>query len=217
MLSSNEILQAIQDGKLIIDPFIPENLGPNGYDVTLDPRYWTFRDIHYKNLYNGRPTVVDLRDPNMLDLDDLYELRDAREGEYKDAFTIEPFRFYLCNTVETVGTPHTGSGEDLVAFFRTRSTIARLGKTYDLTGMGDIGFVSKWTLEVFNASPLEYIMPINGRIGQVIFFRSGDTDRPYKGRYSTEDTVWSPRNMLPRISSIPPRSLVIGNRHGNPL
>ena len=36
MLVDSEILKAIKKKQIIIDPFIPEHLGPNSYDVTLN-------------------------------------------------------------------------------------------------------------------------------------------------------------------------------------
>ena len=53
-------------------------------------------------------------------------------------------------------------------------------------GWGDIGFISRWTLEITNNNRCPLILPVGKRIGQIIFFYTGTPNKPYEGKYQPQ-------------------------------
>jgi dCTP deaminase len=194
MLSDKKIKESIADGRISISPFDIDNLSPNGYDVTLYNEYWR-RDSVGKQIFLGE-------DPDVLFPRNYYVYQNANNYKAKGGIPhviLPPGSLTLCSTIEFIGTPHTNRSNDLVAFFRTRSTLARWGLTFDLTGMGDAGYCSRWTLEVVNHTKDTMYIPVGFRIGQLVFFEIGEVDKPYKGGYNKADGDWSPNDMLPKV------------------
>ncbi len=127
ILSGQEILQRL-DGDILIDPFDPNKLNPNSYNLTLHDELLAYEEI-----------VLDLRTPN----------RYRRFRIPEEGFVLEPGRLYLGRTVERTET------HNLAPFVAGRSSLGRLGLFVQVsTGMGHAGFCGHWTLEMFSIQPL---------------------------------------------------------------
>lgn len=167
ILSDLKILEAIDKGLIMIDPFRRECLGTNSYDVHLG---------RYISVYAD--TELDARRHHRID-----EMEIGPEG-----FLMHPGRLYLGVTEEYTETHHT------VPFLEGKSSIGRLGIDIHATaGKGDVGFCNYWTLELSCVQPVRIYagMPI----GQLIYFTvEGEIDRPYDKKI---DAKYNTRNPKP--------------------
>lgn len=142
ILSDMLILEEINKGNIIIEPFNKDCLGTNSYDVHLGKYLAT-----YKN------RVLDVKAHNEIDH---FEIP-------KDGFVLQPNTLYLGVTLEYTET------HKHVPFLEGKSSTGRLGIDIHATaGKGDVGFCNTWTLEISCAQPVKIYagMPI----GQLIYF-----------------------------------------------
>lgn len=158
VLGNSEIRQRIVQEDLIC-PFNPDHLQPASYDITLD-----------KGVLHPLGRVV-------------WFPRETSNVGYirldEEFVTLCPGQFLLASTVEVVQIP-----VDLCAQVDGRSTLGRLGVTVHVTaGWIDPGFCGRITLEMHNAGPHEVNIPVNSRIGQIIFWEVEGCTVPYQGKY----------------------------------
>lgn len=142
ILSDKRILDEIEKGTIIIEPYNREYLGTNSYDVHLGK---------YLAVYNDR--VLDAKKHNQVTH---FEIP-------VDGFVLQPNTLYLGVTLEYTET-HAH-----VPFLEGKSSTGRLGIDIHATaGKGDVGFCNTWTLEISCAQPVRIYagMPI----GQLIYF-----------------------------------------------
>ncbi len=165
ILSDKRILEEIEAGNIVIEPFKSECLGTNSYDVHLGK---------YLACYKNR--VLDAKLHNEIEH---FEIP-------KDGFVLQPNTLYLGVTVEYTET------HKQVPFLEGKSSTGRLGIDIHATaGKGDVGFCNTWTLEISATQPVKIYagMPI----GQLIYFEvQGDIANFYntKGnaKYNTKTT-----------------------------
>ncbi len=166
ILTDKKILEAIEKGDIVIDPFDRKNLGTNSYDVHLDK---------YLAIYTEFP--LDARKPNPV-----HHFEIPPEG-----FVLQPGVLYLGVTVEYTET------HKYVPFLEGKSSIGRLGIDIHATaGKGDVGFCNRWTLEISCIHPIRIYagMPI----GQLIYFNiDGDIERMYHSKPGAKYTQHSIR------------------------
>ncbi len=152
ILTDKEILRAIEQKDIVIDPYNPSSLGTNSYDVHLG---------HYLACYESR--VLDAKKHNQIQ-----EILIPEEG-----FVLQPGTLYLGVTKEYTET-HAH-----VPFLEGKSSVGRLGIDIHATaGKGDVGFCNTWTLEISCVQPVRIYagMPI----GQLIYFEvKGDVENYY--------------------------------------
>ena len=142
ILSDKHILQEIEKGTIVIEPFKSECLGTNSYDVHLGKHLATYID-----------RVLDAKAHNKIQH---FEIP-------KDGFVLQPGTLYLGVTLEYTET-HAH-----VPFLEGKTSTGRLGIDIHATaGKGDVGFCNTWTLEISCAQPVRIYagMPI----GQLIYF-----------------------------------------------
>lgn len=142
ILSDKKILQAMEQGAIVIEPFEISCLGTNSYDVHLGKYLAT-----YKN------RELDARKHNEIDHFEIGE----------EGFLLQPNTLYLGVTVEYTET------HQHVPFLEGKSSIGRLGIDIHATaGKGDVGYCNTWTLEISCTQPVRVYagMPI----GQLIYF-----------------------------------------------
>jgi dCTP deaminase len=161
ILSDRDILKAIENGDVGIEPFDRADLQPSSVDLHVD-RY--FRTFH-----NARHPFIDVKKP----MDDLTELVEVPETE---AFILHPGEFVLGSTREFVRLP-----DDLVARLEGKSSLGRLGLLIHSTaGYVDPGFEGRLTLELSNVANLPITIYPGMKIGQISFFGlSSPADKPY--------------------------------------
>jgi dCTP deaminase len=152
ILTDQEILSEMQKGTIKIEPFHPECMGSNSYDVHLGKTLAVYED-----------EVLDAKKHNRIKK---FEI--PAEG-----FVLQPNVFYLGVTYEYTET-HAH-----VPFLEGKSSTGRLGIDIHATaGKGDVGFCNFWTLEISVRKPVRVYagMPI----GQLIYFTvNGDVKTKY--------------------------------------
>lgn len=155
ILSDKRILEEIDNGNILIEPFRRECLGTNSYDVHLGKYLAT-----YKN------RELDAREHNQIE-----EFRIPEEG-----FVLQPGTLYLGVTEEYTET------HSHVPFLEGKSSAGRLGIFIHATaGKGDVGYCNTWTLEITVIQPIRIYtgMPV----GQLIYFAvDGDIETFYKDK-----------------------------------
>lgn len=149
ILSDKAILEEIELGNIIIEPFKRECLGTNSYDVHLGKYLATYKD-----------RTLDAKKHN-----EIIHFEIPKEG-----IVLEPNTLYLGVTLE-----YTESHRH-VPFLEGKSSTGRLGIDIHATaGKGDVGFCNTWTLEISVTQPVRIYagMPI----GQLIYFKvAGDIE-----------------------------------------
>jgi dCTP deaminase len=159
IFTDKKILESIETREIVIEPFRPDCLGTNSYDVHLG-----------KHLATYRSTVLDARQHNTI------EHFDIPEG----GIVLQPGRLYLGVTEEYTETHNS------VPFLEGKSSTGRLGIDIHATaGKGDVGFCNHWTLEISVAMPVRVYagMPI----GQLIYFKvDGEIENFYNRKASAK-------------------------------
>ncbi len=152
ILSDKRILEEIENGSIVIQPFYRKCLGTNSYDVHLGKYLATYAD-----------RVLDAKKHN-----EIQHFEIPEEG-----YVLEPNTLYLGVTQEYTET------HKHVPFLEGKSSTGRLGIDIHATaGKGDVGFCNTWTLEISVAQPVRVYagMPI----GQLIYFAvEGDIETFY--------------------------------------
>jgi dCTP deaminase len=162
ILSDKRILEEIDKGTIIVEPFKRECLGTNSYDVHLGKHLATYRDW-----------VLDAKLHNEIDY---FEIP-------KEGFTLQPNTLYLGVTLEYTET-HAH-----VPFLEGKSSTGRLG--IDIHATAGKGFCNTWTLEISCAQPVRIYagMPI-GQL--IYFVVEGDIEVMYNtksnAKYSNPTT-----------------------------
>ncbi|RYD82669.1 MAG: dCTP deaminase [Sphingobacteriales bacterium] len=155
ILSDKKILEEIEKGSILIEPFRRDCLGSNSYDVHLGK---------HLACYSNR--VLDAREHNKIE-----EFKIPEEG-----YVLEPGTLYLGVTEEYTET-HAH-----VPFLEGKSSAGRLGIFIHATaGKGDVGYCNTWTLEIMVIQPIRVYagMPI----GQLIYHSvDGEIETKYKDK-----------------------------------
>ena len=161
ILTDKQILDSIEKGSIVIEPFDPKRLGSNSYDVHLGKTLATYND-----------EVLDARKHNQITT---FEIPD-------EGFVLQPDMLYLGVTHEYTET------HEHVPFLEGKSSVGRLGIDIHATAdKGDVGFCNFWTLEISVKMPVRVYagMPI----GQLIYFEvQGDVINPYNKKESAKYT-----------------------------
>ncbi len=179
LLSDRRILEAMERGDIVIEPFEPRQLGTNSYDVRLGE--WYFEPNR-----------------NMSTVSFLSEEQTRQFwGEPKRAEKIIPVRpgdTILAHTIEVVG-----GRNGFTTSMRARSSIGRSCMSVcKCAGVGDVGYIARWTMEITNHSHATIELPVGLRVAQILFYEVGETEKHYAGKYG-QASDWSPYEMLPRL------------------
>ncbi len=151
ILTDQQILQEIEKGTILIQPYDVKNLGTNSYDVHLGKFLATYVD-----------EILDAKKHNPIDV---FEIP-------SDGYVLEPNQLYLGVTEEYTETL------DHVPFLEGKSSVGRLGIDIHATaGKGDVGFCNTWTLEISVSQKVRVYpgMPI----GQLIYFKTEGSIKNY--------------------------------------
>lgn len=213
-LSDTKILEHMQQGTVVIEPFVRENLATSSYDVTLGE--WYYREQRpeaYKTIFNiySKEDTAQIwgTKPRRAELakDALKHFTMPFEGISPDdrVILLEPGETILGHTNEFIG------GRDTVTtMMKARSSLGRdFINVCKCAGWGDVGYTNRWTMEISNSSR-NYIIPlvVGRRIAQIIFFETGkilESDYTKIGKYHTTSNfkatkkTWKPEMMLPKL------------------
>lgn len=187
MLSNWRIKMEMKNGNIVIDPFIAEHLGTNSYDVRLGE--WLVRQnpVYFSSLNAGVVEYNSRRGAKMM--------WQEPERIRKDGLIINPGETVLAHTEEVIGGQNCITTE-----MRAKSTVARFGVSVcKCAGLGDVGFISRWTMEMTNHGYRPVSFQVGDRISQILFHNTGQVTSSYgklTGRYG--QGVWTPEDMLPK-------------------
>ncbi len=161
ILSDRSIREAVEQGRIALDPYEPANVQPSSVDLRLDRYFRVFR--------NHTQRVIDVKE-NQEDLTELVEIGEA------NPFILHPGEFVLGSTAERLSL-----ADDLVARIEGKSSLGRLGLLIHSTaGFIDPGFDGHITLELSNVANLPITLYAGMRIGQVSFLNmTTPADNPY--------------------------------------
>ena len=176
VLSDVSIREALDAGRIVIDPLGEGCIQPSSVDLHVDRYFRIFR--------NHTSRVIDVRE----DQEDLPELVDVGD---EDPLILHPGEFLLGSTSERVALP-----DDLVARLEGKSSLGRLGLLIHSTaGFVDAGWDGHLTLELSNVANLPITIYPGMKIGQISFLQmTTAAENPYgsdklKSKYQGQ---WGP-------------------------
>lgn len=214
MLSDHEIERFRTMGAIVVEPWRPEALNPNSYDLTVGPFV-----ARYRRTLDGKLLTGYLR-PGEVAGPEAFEIEDCSGS---GVITLDPGESILAHTNEFVGGTTLVSGIDhtpteiaINTQLRATSTAGRWGLTAcRCAGHGDAGYFDRWTLEVQNNGPRALLLPVGAVICQIVFFRVATPRKLYQeasGNYQSHRNLeklmseWTPTKMLPKKLKVLPRS-----------
>jgi dCTP deaminase len=161
LLSDRDIREAIESGRVKLEPYDPAMVQPSSIDVRLDRFFRVFENHRYPHI-----------DP-AVEQPDLTRLV---EPEGNDPFILHPGEFALGSTYEVVSLP-----DDIASRLEGKSSLGRLGLlTHSTAGFIDPGFSGHVTLELSNVATLPIKLWPGMKIGQLCLFRlSSPAEHPY--------------------------------------
>ena len=188
VMSDGEILQAIEDGAIVITDFDESRLNTASYDIRLAENF-------YRMNPKWRGLELNLRE---ISAAALYE---CRYQTYRDTLRIQPGEYILGHSAEVCGGTVSKCGTYAVTTeMKGTSTAARAGiSTHPGAGWGDVGFLSPWTMEISNETPHVLEIPIGSILAQIVFHKIAvPVTKTYDkiGNYHHEE--WNPEMMLPK-------------------
>ncbi len=213
-LSDKKILEHMERGTVVIEPFRHDNLATSSYDVTLGE--WFFREQrpgNYRNIYNiydqEHTESVWGTEPHRAEkaskLLKHFNIEYTGINPDDKIILLEPGETILAHTDEFIG------GRDSVTtMMKARSSLGRnFIEVCKCAGWGDVGYINRWTMEITNNSR-HYIIPlvVGRRVAQIIFFETGEIlarDYAHAGKYQSATDVktlkkqWKPQMMLPKL------------------
>jgi dCTP deaminase len=161
VLSDKSIKEALDSGRIVIDPLGDQCIQPSSVDLHVDQLFRVFR--------NHTRRVIDVRE----NLEDLTELVDVGPD---GPLILHPGEFLLGSTVERVALAN-----DIVARLEGKSSLGRLGLLIHSTaGFVDAGWDGHLTLELSNVANLPITLYPGMKIGQISFLEmTTPAERPY--------------------------------------
>ncbi len=161
VLSDRDIKSEIEEGRIVIDPLVDQDIQPASVDVRLGNNFRIFRNSSHAFI-----------DPMVPQPDLTEEVRVEADG----AFILHPGQFALGTTLERIVLP-----DDILGKLEGKSTLGRLGlMIHSTAGYVDPGWEGELTLELSNVATLPIMLRPGMRIGQLSFERmSSPVERPY--------------------------------------
>lgn len=158
ILTKQKILEEIENGNIVIEPFNPSNVNPNSYNLTLGDR---LVEMSGPLDVKQRPVGIDVEIP-------------------EEGYVLQPGKIYLAATVEYTET------HNYVPVLFGRSSLSRLGLAIHCTGgFGDVGFKGNWTITLCPALPIRIYKDI--KICQIVYFSVlGETEEYSSEKYQAK-------------------------------
>lgn len=199
ILLGTEIINEYNKGKIVINPFNVNHVGPNSVDVTLSDTLLTYEEcmIIEKNGVNyvekvDKPWSNGVWYVDMADENKTFSLQIPENG-----LVLQPDILYLGATNEACGSDY------YIPMYEGRSSMARLGiQSHISAGFGDLFFKSNWTLEITVVQPTKIYA--GRRIGQVYFHNVHEdirntlvkANKHYQGKYTNQPKPQASKSYL---------------------
>lgn len=210
-LSDRRILEEMGKRNIVIEPFNPKRLSTSSYDVTLGEFF--FREQQPQPGH----TLFNIYDKEEIGrvwgkLEEAFPARDYLSQIPGEGIGADD-RIILLRSGETI-LAHTqefiGGRNIITTMMKAKSSMGRVFiEVCKCAGWGDVGFTSRWTMEITNNSQHYTIPLVVGRpIAQIVFFETGPirgADYTATGKYQTSSDIeeikrgWTPEMMLPRL------------------
>jgi dCTP deaminase len=212
-LSDLEIQYQMSIGNLVIFPYNPDQTQSSSYDVRLGEYFYREHKPEAGRVIYSPWSESDVRrvwrDPQQAAL---ASDRFTQNGEPLPGGVLPNDRIILLSPGERI-LGHTnefiGGRRNITTSMRARSSMNRNFVTVcDCAGWGDVGYFSRWTMEIKNHSTYQTIVLVVGRrVAQITFEWTGPTAQNYTtiGKYQTGEELadlvanWNPENMLPQM------------------
>jgi len=170
LINKEKILEEIEFGEIIIEPFTETNLGVNSYDITLSNEVW-FSNDQKKRLY-----ISD---------------RNIDEDLWKRTLVKDFVQFYPKETVRCVSGEIVGTLSRYVILSSIRSSLMRLGFV-GVFGTGDVGYKGRWVFTLTNMTNSIINIRVGARVGQVLFAPVKPGKEIYSGKYIEGGSLFIP-------------------------
>lgn len=200
ILTREEILSRYACGDIHIHPFREELVRTNSVDVRLGEGMFALKELPERDLFASAPE-------NWSEMVPVPPPPGASLPNTARGYILQGGGFYLGTTLEEIGAvwrpPPTTL---LVPQMRAKSTTGRLGLTVALcAGLGDVGYVSRWALEIRVVSCGQVYLPIGAVIAQVMFSTAAPSSTPYGGvdRYQSAHSEPSTRFLPKALTYLP--------------
>lgn len=194
ILCKESIIEAYNAGRIVIDPFESDLVGINSVDVRLGNDVWELTGTEPRDLYSNDTSRWRKMEPVKAGaLRELYPNFGLNVLEDEDdCYIFRSGGFYLATTLEAIGTRALEDQEAIVPEMKARSTVGRQGLTVALcAGLGDVGYASRWALEVRVVHSGDIVLAVGTPIAQVVFHTATQTQACYDGgeRYQHQGSV----------------------------
>lgn len=194
ILCKEAIIEAYNAGRIVIDPFEKDLVGINSVDVRLGNDVWELTGTEPRDLYSNDTSRWRKMEPVKAGaLRQLYPNFGLNVLEDEDdCYIFRSGGFYLATTLEAIGTRAIEDQEAIVPEMKARSTVGRQGLTVALcAGLGDVGYSSRWALEVRVVHSGDIVLAVGTPIAQVVFHTATQTQACYDGgeRYQHQGAV----------------------------
>jgi dCTP deaminase len=190
ILTHEAILEAREAGRLVVEPFRPDLVSINSVDVRLGADLWKLDRHSCRDLYRTTNNWKKVAPFKASEIRDCIGYKHWAQDVIPDdapVFYLESGQFYLATTLEAIGTT---PGSELVPEMKAKSTVGRQGLTVALcAGLGDVGYSSRWALEVRVTDDGDVPLAIGTPVAQVVFHEATQTKQHYNGkdRYQHHD------------------------------
>ena len=201
MILTKELIKS--NPKIVFEPRNEEQISHNSIDIRLGPDLWKRKRAEYRDIY--LPNDEDQVRQKLISAKEVREkhLRSWALGVVPDdarCFILESGGFYIATTLEKIGAHPPIEGEySIIPEMKSKSTTGRVGLTTALcAGLGDVGYNSRWALEVRVTDEWHIPIAVGTLIAQVVFHQGSPTSESYGGkdRYQNGDeTRFLPKPM----------------------
>jgi len=152
IFSDRTIKEALESGRIGIDPYDEAMVQPSSIDLRCDPNFRVFENHKY--------AMIDPKAPQG-------DLTTGVVATDENPFILHPGEFVLGSTLESVAL-----SDDVVARLEGKSSLGRLGLLIHSTaGFIDPGFQGQVTLELSNVANLPIAIYPHMKIGQISFYQ----------------------------------------------
>jgi len=180
ILVDKKIKEYIKGGKIKVEPFDENMIGPASLDIRLGHKFRVFKTLEKE--------VIDVRDY----YDDIYTRVETKEyiihiGKYSDLYIlkndnvpiiIHPGEFILASVYEYIELP-----DNIVGQIHGRSSIGRLGLIiHTSAGYVDPGYRGYLTLEIINVNKVPIKIYPKTKVAQIVFIETEPSEVPYDKR-----------------------------------
>ncbi|MFP3132283.1 MAG: dCTP deaminase [Candidatus Nanopusillus sp.] len=180
ILVDKKIKEYIKGGKINVEPFDENMIGPASLDIRLGNKFRVFKTLEKE--------VIDVKDY----YDDIYTRVETKDyiihiGRYSDLYIlkndnvpiiIHPGEFILASVYEYIELP-----DNIVGQIHGRSSIGRLGLiVHTSAGYVDPGYKGYLTLEIINVNKVPIKIYPKTKVAQIVFIETESSEVPYDKR-----------------------------------